>query len=237
MQLFYAPDGNWLSEEESRHAVRVLRLGVGDRIHVTDGRGKMIEAEIVTADQRRCEFRAVAICEGYGRRPCRLIMGVAPTKNPDRYEWFLEKATEIGVDVIVPLECDNSERRVMKPERAEKLIASAMKQSLKAYLPELRPLTPVREAIRMPFAGTKLIAHCREEERFANPSSRVPISRALRPATDTFMLIGPEGDFTAREVDLAIAAGFTPVSLGESRLRTETAALASVLAAYFANIQ
>ncbi len=232
MQLFYAPAGNWLPEDESRHAVRVLRLGVGDRLHVTDGRGNLFEAEIVTADARRCEFRIVATFPEHGRRPYSLTMAVAPTKNLDRYEWFLEKATEIGVDVVIPIECANSERRVFKPERAERLLISAAKQSLKAYFPELQPVTPVHAVIERPFYGVKLIAHCREEERFAG---RVPITGALLPAANTLILIGPEGDFTAEEVDFAIANGFVPISLGESRLRTETAALASVLAVYLAN--
>ncbi len=160
------------------------------------------------------------------------IMAVAPTKNSDRFEWFLEKATEVGLDGVVPIECANSERRVFNPARATKVLASAMKQSLKAYLPELAPLTSVRELIERPFDGVKLIAHCRPED-FG--SRRIPITEALPPHKDALILIGPEGDFTAEEVGLAVENGFIPISLGESRLRTETAALVAVTAAYLAN--
>jgi 16S rRNA (uracil1498-N3)-methyltransferase len=234
MQLFYAPDiippHYTLSPEESRHAVSVLRLGAGSRLHLVDGRGGLYEAEVVNPSPRGCEVRVVGQVSEFGRRDYRLVMGVAPTKNSDRFEWFLEKATEVGVDAVVPLECANSERRVFKPERAAKVLASAMKQSLKAYIPVLEPLTPVREVIERPFDGVKLIAHCRPE------GERVPITRALPPRTDALVLIGPEGDFTAEEVALALRHGFVPIFLGTSRLRTETAAVAAVMAAYFANL-
>lgn len=234
MQLFYAPDiippVHVLNEEESRHAVRVLRLGVGARIHLVDGRGGLYEAEVTVASPRGCEVRVVSSVEDFGARGYRVVMGVAPTKNSERFEWFLEKATEVGLDAVVPLECANSERRVFfKPGRAEKVLVSAMKQSLKARLPRLEPLTPFRELVCRPFEGVKLIAHCREGER-------VPITEALRPGSDTIILIGPEGDFTEEEVTLATRNGFVPVSLGESRLRTETAALVAVTAAYLANL-
>ena len=257
MQLFYAPDiippHYVLSGEESRHAVKVLRLAAGDRLHITDGRGSLFVAEVVRPDPRGCEVRVVENLPEYGRRGYSLTMAVAPTKNSDRYEWFLEKATEVGVDTVIPIECANSERRVFKPERAAKVVASAMKQSLKAYLPALEPLTPVRELIQRPIEGVKLIAHCRTdmdcftsfamtEERASlrgcSPKqSRIPITKALPAATDALILIGPEGDFTAEEVALALKNGFIPISLGESRLRTETAALVAVTAAYLANLQ
>ncbi len=261
MNLFYAPDINpphhTLSAEESRHCVKVLRLSAGDHLHLTDGRGGMYVAEMVRPDPRGCEVRVVESVQDPGR-PYRLTMAVAPTKNSDRYEWFLEKATEVGVDVIVPIECSNSERRVFKPERAEKVLVSAMKQSLKSRLPRLEPLTPLRGILSHPFGagadlhliadtkrvlpGTadrpcvKLIAHCRPEGEFPD-APRIPLTRALPAATDALILIGPEGDFTAEEVRHALAAGFIPVSLGESRLRTETAALTAVVAAYIANLK
>ena len=234
MQLFYAPGiippAYTLSDEESRHAVKVLRLGAGSRLHLVDGRGTLYEAEVVTPSPRGCEVRVVSSVSRFGARDYRLTMGVAPTKNGERFEWFLEKATEVGLDAVVPLECDNSERRVFKPERAAKVVASAMKQSLKAYLPVLEPLTPLREVLERPIDGVKLIAHCRPEGR------RIPITEALPPRTEALVLIGPEGDFTAEEVDLALRNGFVPVSLGQSRLRTETAALAAVMAAYLTNL-
>jgi 16S rRNA (uracil1498-N3)-methyltransferase len=242
MQLFYAPDiippVYTLDEEESRHAVKVLRLGVGGRLHLVDGRGTLYEAEVATASPRGCEVRVVSSIPEFGRRGYRLTMAVAPTKNSDRYEWFLEKATEVGVDTVIPIECANSERRVFRPERAAKVVVSAMKQSLKAYLPELTPLTPVREVLERPFEGVKLIAHCRAEGETAggcDPVRRVPVTGVLRPGTDVLILIGPEGDFTAEEVSLALKNGFVPISLGDSRLRTETAALVAVTAAYLKN--
>jgi 16S rRNA (uracil1498-N3)-methyltransferase len=238
MQLFYAPDINsptyTLSGEESRHAVKVLRLGVGSLLHLVDGRGTLYAAEIEKADPRGCEVRVVETLPDHGRRGYRLTMAVAPTKNSDRFEWFLEKATEVGIDAVVPVECANSERRVFNSERAGRVLVSAMKQSLKASLPELAPLTPVRELIERPFDGVKLIAHCRDEYFGA---ARVPVTEALPPHTDVLILIGPEGDFTAEEVAPAIKNGFTPVSLGESRLRTETAALTATIAAYLKNIK
>jgi 16S rRNA (uracil1498-N3)-methyltransferase len=206
-------------------------MHTGNTVHLTDGRGNLYETRIVNADPRRCEVEVTETIREYGRRPYRLTMAVAPTKNIDRFEWFLEKATEIGVDCIVPLLSQNSERRVLKPERAEKVIASAAKQSLKAYFPILEPLTDVKEVVAQPFEGVKLIAHCREG------GARVPVAEALRPATDALILIGPEGDFTEDEVALARAYGFIEISLGESRLRTETAATVATTAVYLQNLR
>jgi 16S rRNA (uracil1498-N3)-methyltransferase len=242
MQLFYAPDINslsyTLSEEESRHAVKVLRLGVGDTMHITDGRGALLTAKIVKADPRGCEVEIVESRMVYDRN-YGLTMAVAPTKNSDRFEWFLEKATEVGVDWVVPILCNNSERRVFKPQRAEKVIESAMKQSLKTCCPMLDPLTPVREILERPFNGVKLIAHCRPEggndHGEFSYAERIPVTEALVCGQDTLILIGPEGDFTAEELALALTNGFIPITLGESRLRTETAALTAVVATYLKN--
>lgn len=235
MQLFYAPDieppRHTLAEEESRHCVRSLRMQPGDRLHITDGRGNLYEAEIVKADPRGCTVEVVETFREYGKRPYSLTMAVAPTKNGDRFEWFLEKATEVGVDTIIPIECRNSERRIFRPERAEKVITGAVKQSLKAYRPLLEPLTGLGEVAARPFGGAKLIAHCRPG------AERIPVTEALPPHTDALILIGPEGDFTEDEVALARANGFTEISFGESRMRTETAALAAVMAACFANLR
>ena len=164
MQLFYAPGlvppEHTLDEEESKHCVRVLRMSVGDTLSVTDGQGSLYRCEVVDADPRRCRIRVVACETEFERMPYRLTMAVAPTKNADRFEWFLEKATEVGVTAIVPLETDHSERRVFRPQRGEKVITAAIKQSLKAFRPSLKPLTPLHELLKQPFEGRKFIAHC-----------------------------------------------------------------------------
>lgn len=234
MQIFYAPEiiapGGVLSAEESAHAVRVLRLGAGAIVRLVDGRGNLHEARIVDPSPRGCRVEILNTFADFGHRATGVTVAVAPTKNADRLEWFLEKATEIGLRAVVPIECANSERRVLKPERAAKVLVSAMKQSLKAYLPELQPLTPVDQVFDRPFDGVKLIAHCRAE------GVRIPITEALPAGRDALILIGPEGDFTSREVARARANGFIEVSLGESRLRTETAALVTVTAFYLKNL-
>lgn len=223
MPLFYTPDITgtvyMLSEEESKHCVRVLRLAEGDTVHLTDGRGAWHTARITAASPKWCEVEVVDTQLNHGRRPYALTMAVAPTKNNDRYEWFLEKATEIGIDRIIPLETARSERRVYKTERGNKLIESAMKQSLQAYHPQLDALTPFVEVVGMPFDGDKFIAHCE-----ASPDKK-NLREALRPGVDTLVLIGPEGDFSPGEIRMAREHGFREISLGASRLRTETAAL------------
>lgn len=233
MQLFYAPEIepplHTLDEEESRHCVRVLRLGRGDGIHLTDGRGNLYRAEIVEADPRHCTVRVVETLPEFERMPYRLVMGVAPTKNPDRFEWFLEKATEVGVTRIIPLETAHSERRSFKPQRGEKVITAAMKQSLKAYRPELSPLTAFREAVAEPFEGRSLIAHC---EAAHSTAGKRFLPRLLQAGEAVRIFIGPEGDFSPEEIDLALAHGFEEITLGPQRLRTETAAVvATVMAA------
>ena len=236
MQLFYAPDirppHHTLSEEESKHCIRVLRLGRGSRIHITDGRGTLYECAIAEADPHGCRVEVVAARHEFEKMPYRLTMAVAPTKNPERFEWFLEKATEVGVTSILPLDAAHSERRIFKPERGEKIITAAMKQSLKAYRPELQPLTPFREAVLRPFEGRRLIAHCApahgsEEKAF--------LARTLRPGESAEIFIGPEGDFSSEEIALALANGFEEITLGPQRLRTETAALAAVVMAAMVN--
>ena len=164
MQLFYAPDftppTHTLDEQESKHCIRVLRLGTGDTLYITDGRGAMYRCRIVAPDPRRCTVEVEHTDPDYERLPYRLTMAVAPTKNAERFEWFLEKATEIGVTEIVPIATEHSERRGYKPERGGKILAAAMKQSLKAFLPRLAPLTPFAELLARPAAGRRLIAHC-----------------------------------------------------------------------------
>ena len=233
MPLFYTPDiagtTHVLPEEESKHCVRVLRLAQGDTVQLTDGRGAWHTARITAAAPKRCEVEVIDSQLDHGRRPYSLTMAVAPTKNNDRYEWFLEKATEIGIDRIIPLESARSERRTCKTERGNKLIESAMKQSLKAYHPQLDELTPFAGVVQTPFTGDKFIAHCQ-----ASPDKK-NLREALRPGADTLVLIGPEGDFSSEEIRLAREHGFQEISLGTSRLRTETAALAVCFAAALMN--
>lgn len=233
MQLFYAPDITLplyeLPEEESRHCVKVLRMTRGSALYLTDGRGNLYRAELADVSAAKCTARIVETVPEFEKRGYSLTMAVAPTKNIDRFEWFLEKATETGVDRIIPIECDHSERRVIKPGRQEKVITSAVKQSLKAYHPRLDDITPVKEIMEAPFEGRKLIAHCRED------FPRVFIGDAVGKGGETLILIGPEGDFSKEEIELAYKNGFTGVSLGTSRLRTETAALAAVTVAAFIN--
>ena len=233
MQLFYTPDISLpeytLPEEESAHCMKVLRLGAGDELHLTDGCGNLYRATVLQPDTKHCRVRITETFPEYGKRSYGVTVAVAPTKNTDRYEWFLEKATETGIDRIIPVECRRSERRTLKRERGERVVTSAVKQSLKAYRPQLDELTPVEEVIGMPFDGVKLIAHCRPD------TQRRFIGDALPRGGNVLVLIGPEGDFSDEEITAARAAGFTEVSLGESRLRTETAALAVVTAAALIN--
>ncbi len=221
MHVFYTPDilrNPELPEEEAQHCTRVLRLGVGDNITLTDGKGNFYKAEITVANSKRC---LVAITETIHQNslwPCHLHIAVAPTKNMDRNEWFAEKATEIGIDELTFLNCRFSERKVIKTERIEKILISAIKQSLKARLPKLNEMIDFTKFIAQDFKGQKFIAHCYEGEK--------PLLKdVLTPGKDAVVLIGPEGDFSEEEVKAAIERGFTPISLGKSRLRTETAAL------------
>ena len=236
MQLFYAPDlvppEHTLGEEESKHCVRVLRLGIGDPLSVTDGRGNLYRCTISEADPRRCRIRVTECLPEFERLPYRLTMGVAPTKNADRFEWFLEKAAEVGVAAIVPLETEHSERRSCKAERGEKVLVAAMKQSLKAYKPELHQLTPFRQAVEQSFDGRKFIAHCAPARSAAG---KVHLADALRPGEAALVLIGPEGDFSPAEIDRAVACGFEEITLGNQRLRTETAAVAATVIAAAVN--
>lgn len=198
-------------------------------VNLTDGRGTLYRAEIVDADQGACTVKVVEQIEGWGARGYKLTVAVAPTKNTDRYEWFLEKATEVGIDRVIPIVCDHSERRVLRRDRGEKIIISAAKQSLKTLFPALDELTPLSEVLAMPFEGKKFIAHCEEE------SERVYLGDLLSAGEDALVLIGPEGDFSPREIETARAAGFVEVTLGNERLRTETAALATAMIAQVKN--
>ena len=224
MQLFYAPEISLprytLPEEESKHCVRVLRMTVGDELHLTDGKGNMYRCKVVSDNVKRCEVEVVETWPEYERMSYGLTMCVAPTKNIDRFEWFLEKATEIGISEVYPLECDHSERRQIKLEREEKVITAAVKQSLKAYHPVLYDLTSVRDIIAMDFEGEKYIAHC--DSSFGE---RPYLGNLVKKGANTLILIGPEGDFSKEEINFALQNGFKAISLGRERLRTETAAV------------
>ena len=222
MQLFYTPNIPssifCLEETESKHAVRVLRLINGDTIQLIDGKGNFHEAIIRDTHPKKCQVEIVKTTAEFGKRNHYLHLAVAPTKNIDRFEWFLEKATEIGIDEITPILCEHSERKVIKDERLEKVIVSAMKQSLKAYLPKLNPLTPIKDILSADLKGEKFIAHCYKQDKRQ-------LKNEVTNCKSSLILIGPEGDFSENEVVAAIQNGFVPVSLGESRLRTETAAV------------
>lgn len=230
MHVFYTPDIQIQPElpaEEAAHAVRVLRLQSGDEVMLTDGKGNFYRAEIGIATSKRC---LVNILETLPQEPLwtgHLHIAMAPTKNMDRTEWFAEKATEIGFDELTFLNCRFSERKVIKTERIAKILVSALKQSLKARLPRLNEMTDFDKFIAQPFPGQKFIAHCYEGEK---PLLKDIVHRG----EDALVLIGPEGDFSEEEVEKATAHGFVPISLGRSRLRTETAAL---VACHILNLQ
>ena len=234
MQLFYSKDITpngicTLDPEESRHAVRVLRLREGDTIHVTDGLGHLYQCSVLQANDRACVVEVVGNTSNQANKKPSIHLAVAPTKNPSRMEWLVEKAVEIGVGEITLLQCDHSERSFLKTERLERIALSAMKQSLHLTLPPINPAVTLRDFITQALnqtsdKATKLIAHCEADK------PRTPIAAALQPGIDAVVLIGPEGDFSEEEIALALDAGFTPVSLGPSRLRTETAALYAVTA-------
>ena len=222
-RFFYDPLINGeLPSEEAHHAVKVLRLGVGDEIRLMDGKGSFYRAAITAATGHRCLYQIV---EQEPQEPAwegHLHLAMAPTKLMDRVEWFAEKATEIGFDELTFLDCQFSERRVVKEERIDKILISAMKQSHKAFKPQLNGMRRFRDFIKQEREGDKFICHCYEE---IGKESLIDILRKGVPAT---VLIGPEGDFSIEEVKLAMQNGYRSVSLGKSRLRTETAALVAV---------
>jgi 16S rRNA (uracil1498-N3)-methyltransferase len=222
MNLFFAPEikeGIYrLPEEESKHVVRVLRMKTGDSVFLTDGVGNLFEASIVDASTKSCTVKTIKTFREYQKRRFRLHIAIAPTKQIDRFEWFLEKSTEIGIDEITPLISSHSERIHVKTDRLLKVIIAAMKQSLKAYLPELSEPDDFKDFIRRPFEGEKFIAYC-------GAQATVELKDIYRKGENALILIGPEGDFSIQEVELAKKEGYIPISLGKSRLRTETAGI------------
>ena len=225
MQLFYSPDivstsQNFIfNKEESRHIIRVLRKKEGDLLHITNGKGYLITAEISHANEKKCLVHIISFEKQQKTWDYNLHIAIAPTKMNDRFEWFLEKATEIGIDEITPIICDNSERKVLKTERMQKVLVSAMKQSLKFNLPKLNEPVKFSEIVSLNFNGTKFIAHCED------PDQKNTLKNLLKPNQNILVLIGPEGDFSPKEITKALQHKFIALSLGSSRLRTETAGI------------
>lgn len=233
MHVFYTPDitdaSYVLNEEESRHCMKVLRLVIGDVVHLIDGSGGLYEAEIILESKRNVTLRVLNTIKEYQKRNHTLNIAVAPTKNIDRLEWFLEKATEIGIDRITPVICERSERKIVKEDRLNKVITSAVKQSLQAYHPVLNEAVSFKELISNCTADYKMIAHCIDGE------PRNFISQIAEAGKSYLVLIGPEGDFTPNEIELALQNDFKPLTLGNTRLRTETAALAACFEVNYLN--
>ena len=221
MQLFYCPeiidDIVVLPIEEAHHIFHVLRSKSGENIQLTNGKGSLYTAKILEISKKTVTAEIIDEIKFQPRKNT-LHIAIAPTKNIDRLEWFIEKATEIGIEQITPLRCQRSERKEVKQERLEKVIISAAKQSGKAYFPNMNPIISFEKFIILNFNETKLIAHCDEGEKKS-------LKEIFTHAADALILIGPEGDFVPKEIELAIANGFSSLSLGLSRLRTETAAL------------
>jgi 16S rRNA (uracil1498-N3)-methyltransferase len=234
MHLFYTPDivpgqqHYTLTEEESRHCTRVLRLHEGAELKLVDGQGTMFSGRISEVHPKQTRVSLVSHTEAYGKRNYYLHLAIAPTKNTDRLEWFVEKATEAGIDEITPLICVRSERKAIKTERLVKVAVAAMKQSLKAYLPRINPAVTFNSFVAEHQHRKPLIAHCMKGEKGY-------LTDLLRPGEPVVALIGPEGDFHADEVAKAREMGCRPISLGAARLRTETAALAVCFEVNFLN--
>jgi 16S rRNA (uracil1498-N3)-methyltransferase len=222
VHLFYTPDIQsefyTLNEEESKHCTRVLRLQQGDTVYLVDGKGNLFTAIIQDANQKKCKLQTIEKQPEYGKLNYISHIAVAPTKNMDRMEWFVEKAVEIGITEITFLLCEHSERRQLRLDRLEKIAISAMKQSQKGYLPVLNDLTPFSKFVKQSIHDRTFIAHL-EEDATKN------IKHYFNSAEPHCIMIGPEGDFSVNEINEAYAAGIRPVTLGDSRLRTETAAL------------
>ena len=234
MHLFYTPDIDstcqqyFLTEEESKHCTRVLRLEKGAELQLIDGKGGLYTASILDAHPKRTLLQIISVTHNFNKRNHYLHIAIAPTKNIERIEWFLEKATEIGIDEISFIICKRSERKDVKTERLNKVVTSAVKQSLKAYHPLLNEPIILTKLFTHPFDGQKFIAHCEK-------TGKTSIADELKTGGRYLILIGPEGDFTTDEIDEALQYGFKAITLGESRLRTETAALEACFEVNFLN--
>ena len=231
MYLFYTPDieeSRFLSEEESAHCVRVLRYQRRDEIMLTDGRGTTYYARITNPHPKHCEFEVLRSEKQTKHHHFHLHIAIAPTKNIERLEWMIEKCTEIGIDEITPLLCHFSERKQLREDRLNKIILSAAKQSLNPYLPKLNPLTDFATLVQHAQEEDKFIAHCYKNEKHL-------LKDMIHPGKSVLILIGPEGDFSEQEIEDALQLGFVPISLGESRLRTETAGVVACHTAVLMN--
>lgn len=233
MQLFYNPTINETTEsfsfdkEESKHIIKVLRKKDSDILYVTNGLGHLFKTEITLASDNKCTVKIISF-EKSAPSKFHLHLAVAPTKMNDRFEWFLEKATEIGIHEITPIICDRSERKVINTERFDKIILTAMKQSNVLFLPKLNDAISFKEFIKQKQEGLNFIAHCEE-------TNKKTLKSALEANQNVTLLIGPEGDFTEKEIELALEANYIPVSLGNTRLRTETAAIVACHSVVFVN--
>lgn len=233
MQLFYNPNINTdttsfvFDKEESKHIIKVLRKKEDDKIHVTNGLGFLFETEIALASESKCTV-TIQSYTTQETKSWKLHLAVAPTKMNERYEWFLEKATEIGIDEITPIICEHSERKIVKTDRFRKILESAMKQSLHYFMPKLNEPIDFKNFISQPFEGQKLIAHCEN-------TTKNSLKAVLQPNTNILILIGPEGDFSVKEIETALQNKFIPVSLGNTRLRTETAAVVACHSVVYSN--
>ncbi len=237
MHLFYIENKQWidlnsskirLGEEEARHAIKVLRLQVGDKISATDGLGNWFNCSIHIITKRECVLHIEEHITNYGKRNFKIHIAVAPTKNIKRFEWFLEKATEMGIDEITPIISAHSERREIKIERSIKVITAAIKQSLKAYHPILNTAIKLDEFLKKEISGERYIAHLIDE-------NQTELKKAYTAYSDVCILIGPEGDFSNEEINKCISAGYIPVKMGNQRLRTETAAIVACNTIHFVN--
>jgi 16S rRNA (uracil1498-N3)-methyltransferase len=223
MQLFYNSNINSntqnfsFSKEESMHLSKVLRKNPGDIIQITNGLGWLFEAEI-TSNHSKSSTANIISAKYYEPKPYQIHIAVAPTKMNDRFEWFLEKATEIGVNSITPIICDNSERRIIKTERFEKILIAAMKQSLQYHLPVLKPVCQLSDFLANAQTHQHFIAHC-------EPTQKQSLKSVYNTGNGATVLIGPEGDFSVKEIEMALNNRYIPISLGSTRLRTETAAV------------
>jgi 16S rRNA (uracil1498-N3)-methyltransferase len=233
MQIFYAPDITGetfaLDENESKHLIRVLRMTKGTIVRLIDGKGSLYEGVISSPDARRCIIDIRSRIEDFEKRDYRLHIAISPLKNPDRFEWFIEKSVEIGIDEITPILCKNTEKTGIKVSRIENLIISAMKQSLKATKTVFNNPVSFNDFIKSVNDDIKLIAHCN------STIHRISVAEAYTKGKNATILIGPEGDFTGDEIAKGVDNGFNSVHLGSSRLRTETAGIAACHSVYFIN--
>ncbi|WP_250436535.1 16S rRNA (uracil(1498)-N(3))-methyltransferase [Hanstruepera flava] len=233
MQLFYNPNLTKEShqiifdKDESRHIAKVLRKNINDELHITNGKGLLFTASILENHIKQCIAQVVSV-DTKIKPKYNLHLAVAPTKMNDRYEWFLEKATEIGVSEITPIICDHSERKVIKHDRFERIVQSALKQSLQCYIPKLNPTVNFNDFIHQKHTGQLFIAHCEETKKQS-------LKQLIQQKKDITILIGPEGDFSVKEIETATENNFIPVTLGETRLRTETAAIVACHSVAFVN--